>query len=96
MGVTLRDQLLASAGPLLDSMLRKSRGFDMTVRFAGHESAFVLPDTGPRGANSALERIRQITECSYFDHHQGQVQLTISAGVTDVRTMMILKVYSIA
>jgi diguanylate cyclase len=85
-GLRFGDQLLAAAGPLLDSMLRKSRGFDMTVRFAGQRIAFVLPDTGPRGANSALERIRQITECSYFDHHQGQVQLTISAGVTDVRT----------
>jgi diguanylate cyclase (GGDEF)-like protein len=84
-GLRFGDQLLAAAGPLLDSMLRKSRGFDMTVRFAGQRIAFVLPDTGPRGANSALERIRQITECSYFDHHQGQLQLTISAGVTDVR-----------
>ncbi|MGC4001870.1 MAG: diguanylate cyclase [Pirellulales bacterium] len=70
---------------MVDGILRKNRGCDLSTRLSGQRYLVLLADTGPRGANSAAERIRQTIECSYFDHPLGRIQLQASVGVTDVR-----------
>jgi diguanylate cyclase len=84
-GTRIGDLILNSLGTMINSALRKNRGVDFTVRFTGQRYIVVLADTGPRGANSAAERIRQTIEQCYFEHPFGKIQVTISAGVSDIR-----------
>ncbi len=84
-GTRIGDLILNSLGTMINGVLRKNRGIDFTVRYTGQRYVVVLADTGPRGANSAAERIRQTIEQCYFEHPLGKIQVTISAGVSDIR-----------
>ncbi len=84
-GTRIGDVILNSLGTMINGVLRKNRGVDFTVRFTGQRYVVVLADTGPRGANSAAERIRQTIEQCYFEHPFGKIQVTVSAGVSDIR-----------
>ena len=84
-GTRIGDLILNSLGTMINGVLRKNRGVDFTVRCSGQRYIVVLADTGPRGANSAAERIRQTIEQCYFEHPFGKIQITISAGVSDIR-----------
>jgi diguanylate cyclase len=84
-GTRIGDVILNSLGTMINGVLRKNRGIDFTVRCTGQRYLVVLADTGPRGANSAAERIRQTIEQCYFEHPLGKIQVTISAGVSDIR-----------
>lgn len=84
-GTRIGDLILNSLGTMINGVLRKNRGVDFTVRCTGQRYVVVLADTGPRGANSAAERIRQTIEQCYFEHPFGKIQVTVSAGVSDIR-----------
>lgn len=84
-GMRIGDLILNSLGTMINGVLRKNRGVDFTVRCSGQSYLVVLADTGPRGANSAAERIRQTIEQCYFEHPFGKIQVTVSAGVSDIR-----------
>ncbi len=84
-GTRIGDLILNSLGTMINGVLRKNRGIDFTVRCSGQRYLVVLADTGPRGANSAAERIRQTIEQCYFEHPFGKIQVTVSAGVSDIR-----------
>jgi diguanylate cyclase len=84
-GTRIGDLILNSLGTMINGVLRKNRGIDFTVRCSGQSYIVVLADTGPRGANSAAERIRQTIEQCYFEHPFGKIQVTVSAGVSDIR-----------
>ncbi|MDX1961647.1 MAG: GGDEF domain-containing protein [Pirellulales bacterium] len=84
-GVWGANQILSSIAGILQGQMRKSRGNDALGRFAGQLFMMFLPDTGPRGATSAAERLRQTVERASFELSDANVNLTVSIGVTDVR-----------
>ena len=57
---------------------------DVIARFDGQRFVAFLADTGPRGAMSAIERIRQTFAESTFELNGDEFEMTISCGVTEV------------
>ena len=85
-GAPLGDQLLYCFGKLLEDAIRKDRGHDVVGRFDGQRFLMFFGDTGPPNATNAVERTRLTTEESTFEFNGAELQLTFSAGVTDVRS----------
>jgi diguanylate cyclase (GGDEF)-like protein len=85
-GARVSDRLLAATAKLVDDMLRKYSGLDWCGRFAGQRFFIFWADTGPHGAMSVVERIRQTIAQTSFELPQGSVSLTFSAAVTEVLT----------
>ncbi|QDU96167.1 GGDEF domain-containing protein [Lignipirellula cremea] len=83
-GVRDADRLLAAFGAMLDELRRTLRGFERPVRYSGQSFLLFLPDTGPRNAMSAAERIRQSIEAMTFDLGRVDVELSVSCGITEV------------
>ncbi len=83
-GAVACDRLLASFASLLEEMIRGDRGMDVVARFDGQRFVAFLADTGPRGAMSAIERIRQKIAESTFELNGDEFEMTISCGVTEV------------
>ena len=65
-------------------MLRKYSGLDWCGRFAGQRFFVFWADTGPHGATSVVERIRQTIAETHFELPQGTIEVTFSAAVTEV------------
>jgi len=84
-GARWGDAVLAQFGRLVDSMLRKERGFDRAARLSGQRFAVFFGDTGPRGANSGVERIRQTIEQTTFQLEDEDERLTASCAVTEIQ-----------
>jgi len=82
-GVPQADGLLAAFAISLEELRRSLRGFERPVRFGGQTFLLFLPDTGPRNAMSAAERIRQSIEAITFDLGKVDVEFTVSCGVTE-------------
>ncbi|MBX8824497.1 GGDEF domain-containing protein [Ochrobactrum sp. SFR4] len=82
----INDQFGHAAG---DIALQRFSGILMTVfrkkdfiaRIGGEEFAVILPDTAMSEAYEFAERVRQAAENDAFEHGDGIVRLTISAGV---------------
>jgi diguanylate cyclase len=85
-GTRVCDQLLVSIASLIDSTVRKKRGYDKTYRIAGDKFMILMVDTSPRGALALAERVRRIVSRTQFEHHLGSINVTVSGSVTDVRT----------
>lgn len=85
LGVMQVDGVLAATGRLLQSLIRNDRGDDALFRHAGQRFALYFGDTGPNGATSAVERIRQTVEATTFQCAGGEHELTLTCGVTNVR-----------
>jgi diguanylate cyclase len=83
-GPRVTDQLLAVTARLVDDMLRKYSGLDWCGRFAGQRFFIFWADTGPHGATSVVERIRQSIAQTSFELPQGSISATFSAAVTEV------------
>jgi diguanylate cyclase (GGDEF)-like protein len=83
-GARVTDQLLAAVARLVDDMLRKYSGLDWCGRFSGQRFFMFWADTGPHGATSFVERIRQAIAKTTFEAPQGPIELTFSAAVTEV------------
>lgn len=58
-----------------------TRSIDGTARIGGEEFVVVLPDTGIDGATAVIERIRLGIEALRLPTNQGDLCLTVSAGV---------------
>ena len=84
LGTVTGDALMGAVGQLLSSLVRRDRGFDVVARVAGQRFLLFLGDTGPRGATSAAERIRQTVAATSFEYRGQEVPLTVSCGVTEV------------
>lgn len=83
-GPVVADRILAALATVIDSLLRKERGFDLAARFDGQRIFTLMADTGPRGAMSAIERIRQTVVDTTFDHYGHSIEVTIRAGVAEL------------
>jgi diguanylate cyclase (GGDEF)-like protein len=83
-GARVTDKLLASIARIVDDMLRKYSGLDWCGRFAGQRFFVFWADTGPHGATSVVERIRQTIAETHFELPQGTIEVTFSAAVTEV------------
>jgi diguanylate cyclase len=83
-GARVTDKLIACVSRLVDDMLRKYSGLDWCGRFAGQRFFIFWADTGPHGATSVVERIRQTIAKTTFELPQGSIELTFSAAVTEV------------
>lgn len=85
LGVQQVDGVLAATGRLLQSLIRTDRGDDALFRHSGQRFALFFGDTGPNGATSAAERIRQTVEATTFHCAGADHSLTVTCGVTNVR-----------
>ncbi|MBN1852811.1 MAG: GGDEF domain-containing protein [Pirellulales bacterium] len=83
-GPDVCDRILRAVGILLDSLLRKNRGFDRIARFDGQRFLLLMADTGPRGAMSAMERFRQTLEKTKFDLADQIIKVTAQCGVAEL------------
>lgn len=83
-GARLTDRVLAVLARMIDDMLRKYSGIDWCGRFAGQRFFIFWADTGPHGATSVIERIRQTVAKTTFEHAGGAIELSFSAAVTEV------------
>jgi diguanylate cyclase (GGDEF)-like protein len=83
-GPVVSDRLLAALARLIDDLLRKYSGLDWCGRFAGQRLFIFWADTGPHGATSVVERIRQTVAQTTFRHSKGNLTVTFTAAVTEV------------
>ena len=73
------DDVLAEVAICLQ---RGVRAVDVVARYGGEEFVVVLPETGPAGASSFAERLRELIESQTFLQHRGvPLRLTTSIGV---------------
>ncbi|MFO0900370.1 MAG: GGDEF domain-containing protein [Pirellulales bacterium] len=84
-GATLADELLRVVAELLDSHVRRDRGFDVLARFTGQQFLLFFGDTGPRQATAACERFRQAVEGTTFENGESEIALTATAGIAEFR-----------
>ena len=79
------DHTIAALTRLFAEIFRRDRGTDRLVRLSGQSLLVFFGDTGPHQALSALERARQTIEATTWDDHGTEFELTISAGISEVR-----------
>ncbi len=85
-GPLVSDRLLAALARLIDDLLRKYSGLDWCGRFAGQRFFVFWADTGPHGATSVVERLRQAVAQTTFRYSKGDLTVTFTAAVTEVFT----------
>jgi diguanylate cyclase len=85
LGTRIGDHTITALSRLFSEIFRRDRGTDRLVRLSGQSLLVFLGDTGPHQALSALERARQTIEATTWDDHGSEFELTISAGISEVR-----------
>jgi two-component system cell cycle response regulator len=73
------DAVLRSVADLLT---RQARETDIVARYGGEEMALILPETDARGALAIAERIRKSVGGAHHRSEQGNLRVTISAGIS--------------
>jgi diguanylate cyclase len=63
-----------------------ARGADIVARYGGEEFAVILPDTAGDTGAKCLERIRQSVDTVRFRLLSGEIHVTLSFGLAEVRT----------
>ncbi|MBB5015352.1 diguanylate cyclase [Rehaibacterium terrae] len=80
LGHPVGDHVLCTVAQLLDQAIRPN---DLIARVGGEEFAVVAMDIGPEHATELAERLRaKIEACSPIDIGRGQVEVSISVGVS--------------
>jgi diguanylate cyclase (GGDEF)-like protein len=72
------DHILSEIGERTRRSVRRS---DLVARYGGEEFVVIMPQTGPEGAFAQAERIRQEIAGTPFVVVNGNIPVTISAGV---------------
>jgi diguanylate cyclase len=85
LGTRVGDHTLTALAQLLGETFRRDRGADRLVRLSGQSFLVFLGDTGPHQGLTAVERARQSIEATTWDDHGSEFDLTITAGITEVR-----------
>ena len=85
LGTRVGDHTVAALAGLLSDTFRRDRGSDRLIRLSGQSFLVFLGDTGPHQGLTAVERARQSIEATTWDDHGSEFDLTISAGITEVR-----------
>jgi diguanylate cyclase (GGDEF)-like protein len=86
LGTRVGDYTIGALARLLAETFRRDRGSDRLVRMSGQSLLVFFGDTGPQQALAAVERARQTIEATTWDDHGTEFDLTISAGLCEVRT----------
>src|SRR3989454_381482 len=73
------DAVLRSVADLLT---RQARETDIVARYGGEEMTLILPETDARGALAIAERIRKSVGEAHHRTEQGNLRVTISAGLS--------------
>ncbi len=76
------DRLLRGVAELL---ARNKRAEDFLARIGGEEFVLLLPMTTLEAATGVAEKLRLVVESAAFRHHGEPVQVTVSAGLTELR-----------
>nr|WP_320136327.1 GGDEF domain-containing protein [uncultured Amphritea sp.] len=72
---------------LIASILTKqSRSTDFVARYGGEEFVILMPGTTAKQAMVAVDKVRQAVAQSPFNFHGDPVQITLSLGLTEVRS----------
>jgi len=82
-GHTVGDKCLGEIIKKIKSMLRR---VDLLARYGGDEFVILLPETDQERAEQVAEKIRQEIELTQFIYRGQAVPITISLGLTQVRS----------
>ena len=82
-GHAVGDQVLVEVTQRIQAALRSN---DILCRTGGEEFAIVLPETDEEHAEMAADRLRQHIASRMVETAKGQVAVTISLGITSIRT----------
>ncbi|QDU74395.1 Diguanylate cyclase YdeH [Bremerella volcania] len=85
LGTEAGDKIIGAVGKYLADCVRSERGFEYAMRLEGQRFVLFFGDVGPRGATSAVERIRQTIDGTVFEYDGEELELHISAGVTEAK-----------
>jgi len=85
LGTEAGDMIIGALGKFLADCMRSERGFEYAMRLEGQRFLLFFGDVGPRGATSAVERIRQTIDGTLFDFDGEELELHVSAGVTEAQ-----------
>jgi diguanylate cyclase (GGDEF)-like protein len=83
-GPAAGDRLIGALANLARDSLHHNRGHSVIGRFAGQQFLAFLGDTGPHGATTAVERLRQTVEAATLRASDEELRVQISCGVTEV------------
>lgn len=75
---------------LASAMTKRMRPSDRLGRYGGEEFCVILPDTSLEGAVSFAEGLRALAETCVFAADERQIKVTISIGVAEWTTAMML------
>jgi len=82
-GHTIGDSVIVAFANILKTHQRTS---DIICRFGGEEFIVLLPETNLKGASVVAEKIRvELESTKILIESDRYIQLTVSAGVTDIR-----------
>lgn len=84
-GAAAGDEILRELANVLQASVRADRGFDRVCRIGGTTFLMFYGFSGPRNANSSLERVRQSIEATSFHVGDKSFDLTISGGVVEAQ-----------
>ncbi|GAA4424919.1 GGDEF domain-containing protein [Bremerella cremea] len=85
LGTEVGDLIIASVGKYISELIRTNRGFEFAMRLEGQRFLLFFGDVGPRGATSAVERVRQTINGTAFEFDGEELDLRLSAGVTEAK-----------
>ncbi|WDI43068.1 GGDEF domain-containing protein [Bremerella sp. P1] len=85
LGTEVGDMVIGSVGKYLADCMRTERGFEYAMRLEGQRFMLFFGDVGPRGATSAVERIRQTIDGTFFEYDGEELEISVSAGVTEAK-----------
>jgi len=75
------DEVLKEFTRIVKTQLRES---DLIARYGGEEFVIVLANTGIEGAEKLAEKIRSATEANFLVTDKGEIQVTISIGLSEL------------
>jgi len=79
----IADKLLSAVGRYVADLMRSDRNCEKAMRLDGQRFLLFFGDLGPRGATSAVERIRQTIMATAFEYQGQEIEVRASAGVVE-------------